>query len=166
MADNVTSPPSRDRNAMIEETQPAALRLLSDKALGALLRDLRAMKAAEPDIAMQKVIAQAIRRAADEKHGRTPSAAAAPAAAPAREAEIPERKLSKAERNELKRRKQAEREEKQRVKQAERAERKAEKAAARERLKADRLALKEASLPAAKKAKAKKAKQPKAGKPQ
>lgn len=117
---------SADLNAMGEQTQPAALSLLPDAALGALLRDLRAMKTREENLEMQKTLAQAIRRAAAEKRSRH-SAAAAPGA-PAPEPEV---KLSKAEKAEEKRRKEAEKAERKRVREAEKAEHQSARALAK-----------------------------------
>ncbi|MFH5772792.1 hypothetical protein ACHFJ0_00995 [Paracoccus sp. NGMCC 1.201697] len=149
--DSVTH--SRDLDEMVEQTQPAALRALENRALAALLRDLRAMKAQETDVGMQKALAQAIRRAAAEKRERSVEQEDT---APAAEAPPVEAKPGKAERAEAKLRKEAERAEKKRVKAAEREERKTAKALERAQIKAEKLALKEQSLPPGKKAKLKK----------
>src|SRR5690606_31595676 len=83
-----TPTPSRDLDALAEQTQTAALRLLDLAALTALQRDLRAMKESEQDEPGRKTLAQAMRRAAAEKRrrkeqGESPEpAAAAPAAPP------------------------------------------------------------------------------------
>lgn len=146
MADEPQGVPPRtaDANKLIDQTQPAALRVLEDRALGALLKDLRAMKAQEADRDLQKLLAGAIRRAADERHaraghkGQAPDAAAAgeggddetPSAARVPGTAILKDKLSKAEKAEARARKEAEKAEKRRVRDAEKAE-KAERKAAR-----------------------------------
>ncbi|WP_134680249.1 hypothetical protein [Paracoccus ravus] len=131
------APATADLAAMVEQTHPAALRLLDDKALAAILRDLRKMKAAETEQKMQKVLGQAIRRAAAEKQERAAPAEDAPETAP----ETSD-KPGKSERIEAKRLKEAEKAEKKRVKDAERSERKAAKHAERDRIKAEKQSLK------------------------
>lgn len=128
--------PSADLNGIVEQTQPAALQLLDTKGLNGILRELRAMKANETELQMQKALAQAIRRAAAEKRSRQPAAVAEAAPVAPSEPET----LTKAEKAEEKRRKQAEKIEKKRVKEAERAEHKSVNAQA----KADRQAAKAA----------------------
>lgn len=115
-----------DLNAVHEQTQPAALKLLDDAGLNALLRDLRAMKAAADDMALQKSLAQAIRRAVAERRERQGGAAANSDALAARLAAKAAAASGKAEE---KARKVAERAERKRVKEAEKAEKKAAKAA-------------------------------------
>lgn len=121
---------ARDPDQIAEQTQSAALRLLDNPGLGALLRDLRQMKAAEPDREVQKTLAQAIRRAAAERSARL--AALRPPADPDAATAARPGKAAKAEE---KARKQAEQAERKRVKEAERAERKALKEAGKTRLK-------------------------------
>lgn len=138
------APRNADANKLIDQTQPAALRLLDDRALGALLKDLRAMKAQEADRDLQKLLAQAIRRAADERQARAGAKGAAADEGedegrdgndqPASAARVPgtavlKDKLSKAEKAEARARKEAEKAEKRRVRDAEKAERKATRAA-------------------------------------
>lgn len=126
-----------DLDAIVSQTQAAALRLLEPAALTALQRDLRAMKDAASDEPMRKTLAKAVQRIAAEKRRRkaaTPDAAAASDAAPA--AAKPARAAAAApDKAEKKRVKQAEQAEKKRVKELEKAERqaarKAEKQAAR-----------------------------------
>ena len=136
---------SRDVDAMVEQTQPAALKLLDDAALNALLRDLRAMKAEAKDGAMQKALAQAIQRAAADKRQRQPAGAAAgAAAAPAPVAAKP----GKAEKAREKIRKEAERAERKRLKETERAERKTARQAEKAEAKAGKLAARPATAKA------------------
>lgn len=126
------TPPSRDLNEIAEQTQPAALRPLDNAGLVALLRELRQMKAAEQDPAVQKTLGQAIRRAAAEKRERqAPQEPAAEAGAK------PADKPGKAEE---KARKLAEQTERKRVREAERTERKALREAEKARLKTEKLA--------------------------
>lgn len=114
-----------DLNAVQEQTQPAALKLLDNARLGALLRDLRSMKAAAQDIALQKSLAQAIRRAAAERRARQGDASPKPDDTGAR---LAAKAASAASKAEEKARKEAERSERKRVKESERAEKKAAKA--------------------------------------
>lgn len=130
-------PHSRDLNEIAEQTQPSALRLLDNAALGALLRGLRQMKAAEQDQGIQKTLAQAIRRAAAERRARQASVVQ-----PAESDPAPKEKPGKAEKAEEKARRIAERAEKKRVKVAERAEKKAAKDAEKALPKAGNAALK------------------------
>lgn len=123
---------SRDLDAIVTQTQAAALRLLEPAALTGLQRELRAMKEAAADEPMRKTLAKAVQRIAAEKRrregaGSEAGTAAAPAPAPAG--------ADKADRAEKKRLKEAEQAEKKRAKEAEKSERqaarKAEKQAAR-----------------------------------
>lgn len=111
-----------DLDAIHQQTQPAALQGLDDASLAALLRDLRAMKAAAGAVDMQKALAQSIRRAVAEKRQRHGDDAGA-------SAQRLDKAAAKAGKAEEKARKEAERAERKRVKEAERAEKKAAKAA-------------------------------------
>lgn len=119
------SNPAPDLNAVHAQTQPAALKLLDNARLGALLRELRAMKAGTGDMAAQRPLTQGIRRAAAERRERQEGAAASSDALAARQA----LKAAASDKAEEKARKQAEQAERKRAKEAERAEKKAAKAA-------------------------------------
>lgn len=116
-----------DLNALQEQTQPAALKLLDDAALIGLMRELRAMKAAAGDApGVQKSLAQAIRRAVAERRERQGGTGANSDALAAR---LAAKAVAASGKAEEKARKEAERAERKRVKEAERAERKAAKLA-------------------------------------
>ena len=117
-------PLSIDMGNIAEQTQLAALKLLDDKALAVLLRNLRAMKASHADVAVQKTLAQAIRRGVAEKRSRAEAQpkAGAPTNGLAKPGPEKPGKPDKADKAEEKRRKEAERAEKKRVRAAERAE--------------------------------------------
>ncbi|WP_323032914.1 hypothetical protein [Paracoccus sp. (in: a-proteobacteria)] len=154
--DDQSAVASRDLDALVEQTQTAALRLLDQSALEALQRDLRAMKESEQDDAVRKALGLALRRAGAERRHRkaqgeqVPEAAATPAPfaeLAAEPAPVPAGKAKplhslgrKPDKTERKRIKEAEKAEKKRVKEAEKAERKAAKQAARDAAKAERKA--------------------------
>lgn len=61
---------SADLEALIDQTQPAALKLLDPKDQEAMLRTLRDMKSKSTDVQEQKVLGQAMRRVSAEKRAR------------------------------------------------------------------------------------------------
>ncbi|MDS9466374.1 hypothetical protein RGQ15_02140 [Paracoccus sp. MBLB3053] len=127
---------------MIDQTQSAALRLLDDKALGALLRELRAKKSQVSDAAVQKELAKAIRRGNTEKRTRLVASVKAEPVPEAENVDGETKKQKRAAKAEAKLLKQAEKAEKKRVKQAEKEEKKAEKSRQRAEAKVQKKAAK------------------------
>lgn len=138
-----------DLDAIVTQTQAAALRLLDPPALTALQRDLRGMKDAAADEPMRKTLAKAVQRIAAERRRRegTGAEAAADGAEPTAEA-APAKPLRAAapapDKAERKRIKEAEQAEKQRVKELEKAERRDARKAEKQ---AERKAAKQAAKP-------------------